>query len=49
MQVTAVPSFISDFNLLNCEWDNFTFKKVYWVISHIKLKQNKRSILLQIL
>ena len=28
-KVTSVPCFISDFNLLSCELDNFTFKMLY--------------------
>ena len=31
-KVTSVPFFIADFNLLNCESDNFTFDVLYWVI-----------------
>ena len=31
-QVTSVPFFIPDFNLLICKLDNFTFKVLYWVI-----------------
>ena len=30
-KVTPAPFFIPDFNLLNCELDNFTFKVLYWV------------------
>ena len=26
VKVTSVPFYIPDFNLLSCEWDNFTFK-----------------------
>ena len=28
-KVTPVPFFISDFNMLSCELDNFTFKVLY--------------------
>ena len=31
-KVTSVPFLILDFNLLNCELDNFAFKVLYWVI-----------------
>ena len=32
--------FISNFNLLGCKLDNFTFKVLYWVIlNYIKAKQ----------
>ena len=31
-KVTPAPSFIPDFNLLNCELVNFTFKSLCWVI-----------------
>ena len=31
-KVTSVPFFISDFNLLNCELDNFTLSLLYSVI-----------------
>ena len=30
-KVTSVPFFIHDFDLLSCELDNFTFKRIYWV------------------
>ena len=32
LKVTLVPFFIADFNLLSCEFDNFTFKVLYWDI-----------------
>ena len=28
---TSVPFFISDFDLFNCQLNNFTFKVFYWV------------------
>ena len=28
-KVTSVPYFVSDFNLLSCELDNFTFNVLY--------------------
>ena len=31
-KVTSVPFFTWDFNLLNYEFDSFTFKVLYWVI-----------------
>ena len=31
-EVTAVPFFIRDFNLLNCELDTSTFNTFYWII-----------------
>ena len=31
-KVTSVPFFIPDFNLLSCEFDNFIFNVLYWVI-----------------
>ena len=31
-KVTSVPFFIADFNLLDWELDNLTFKVLYWVI-----------------
>ena len=31
-RVTSAPFFSPDFNLLNCELDNFMFKVLYWVI-----------------
>ena len=33
-KVTSVPFFTWDFNLLNYEFDNFTFTVLYWVISN---------------
>ena len=33
-KVTSVPIFISDFHLLSCKLDNFTFKVLFWVISY---------------
>ena len=42
-KVTSVPFFIPDFNLLSCEWGNFTFKVLYWVILYwyyVETKQN---------
>ena len=32
IKATSVPFFLADFNLLSYEWDNFTFKVLYWVI-----------------
>ena len=29
LKTTSVPFFIADFNLLSCEFDNFTFKLLY--------------------
>ena len=31
-KVTAVPFFIPNCYLLSCEFENFTFKVLYWVI-----------------
>ena len=31
-KVTLVPYFFSDYNILGCKLDNFTFKILYWVI-----------------
>ena len=42
-KVTSVPFFISDFNLLSFEIDNFTFKVLYLVTFYqyyIKKKEN---------
>ena len=42
-KLTSVPYFIRDYNLLSCEWDNLTFKVLYWVIlywKYINAKQN---------
>ena len=41
-EVTLVPFFIADFNLLSCELDHFTFKV-------LKQKKKKITILLQFL
>ena len=35
---TSVPFFIADFNLLSCEFDNFTFKLLYFESFYIRLK-----------
>ena len=46
-KVISVPFFTPDFNLLNCELDNFMFKMLYWVILywyHIKGKENVEHI-----
>ena len=32
LKITSVSFFIADFNLLSCEFDNFTFKLLYCVI-----------------
>ena len=32
IKVTSAPLFISDFNLLSCELENFTFKVLCWVV-----------------
>ena len=29
LKTTSVPFFIADFNLVSCEFDNFTFKLLY--------------------
>ena len=39
-QVTSVPFFIADFNLLSCELDNFTFEVLYWFTFTLKIKIN---------
>ena len=31
-KVSSVPCIIPDFNLVSCEWHNFTFKVLYWVV-----------------
>ena len=48
MKGTATEFFISDFNLLSCELDNFMFKVLYWVILYwyfIKTKQNYNTLI----
>ena len=48
MKGTAIEFFISDFNLLSCELDNFMFKVLYWVILYwyfIKTKQNYNTLI----
>ena len=35
-KVTSVPIFISNFNLLCCNVDNFTFNVLYWVILSLR-------------
>ena len=39
--------FITDFNLLGCELDNFTFTRLHLI--NFMLNQNKRITLLQLL
>ena len=33
-KVNSIQFFIPDFNLLSCEFDNYTFKVFYWVVLH---------------
>ena len=35
LNTTSVSFFIADFNLFNCEFDNFALILLYWVILHI--------------
>ena len=34
LKAFSVSFFIADFNLLSSEFDNVTFKQLYWVILH---------------
>ena len=34
LKITSVPFLITNFSLLICELDNFTFNPLYWVILH---------------
>ena len=46
-EVASVPFFITDFNLLSYELDNFTFNVLYWVILcsyYIKTKWNQYTL-----
>ena len=41
-KVTSVLFFISNFNLLSCELDSFTFKVIHWVFSYWYYLKPKR-------
>ena len=40
-KVISGPFFTPNFNLLSCKLDNFTLKKLYWVLIGIILKQKR--------
>ena len=42
-KVTSVPFCIPDFNLLSCEFDNVTFKVLFWVILYSNKKEKKEK------
>ena len=46
-KVTSVPCFIPDFNLSSFELDNFAFKVLCLMLSHLILKKDKITILSQ--
>ena len=45
-KVTSVPFFVTGFNLLSCELDNFAINVFYWVVSMLILYYDKNKIII---